>query len=123
MASEHPNISVLEKFDPTDISKTAEVLAKDAVFHFFNPRLLDLQGDYIGLEGIQSFFQTMGQLTNGTFKVNPISRTIVGKELVVVQTRNTMVLGDEEIETDVVVVFRIVDGLISEIWDIPSVYS
>jgi predicted SnoaL-like aldol condensation-catalyzing enzyme len=65
----------------------------------------------------------MRQLTNGTFKVNPISRTIVGKELVVVQTRNTMVLGDEEIETDVVVVFRIVDGLISEIWDIPSVYS
>lgn len=123
MASEHPNISVIERFDPTDISKAAEVLANDVVFHFFNPRLLDLQGDYIGVEEIQSFFQTMRQFTNGTFKVNPISQTTVGKELVVVQTRNTMILGGEEIETDVVLVFRIVEGQIREIWDIPSVYS
>lgn len=123
MASEHPNFSVLSRFDPTNIAGAADVLAEEAVFHYFNPKLPDLQGDYVGVEGIQSFFQTIGRFTNGTFKVNPISRTAVGDELVVVQTQNTMMLDGQEIAIDVVVVFRIVEGRIMEIWDIPSVYS
>jgi predicted SnoaL-like aldol condensation-catalyzing enzyme len=32
-------------------------------------------------------------------------------------------LEDQQLETDVVVVWRIVDGRIAEVWDIPSVYS
>ena len=57
------------------------------------------------------------------FKVNPMSITPVGDELVVVHTKNTMTFADQQIETDVVVVWRIVEGLIREVWDIPSVYS
>ena len=123
MANEHPNISILKKFDPTNIASSADVLAEDAVFHFFNPRLPDVQGDYVGVKGIQSFFKIIGERTNGTFRVNPISATAVGDDLVVAQTKNTMILGGQEIETDVVVVWRIVDGRITEIWDIPSVYT
>ena len=121
MPEEHPNLVIIREFDPRNIAGSADVLAEDVVFHFFNSQLPDVEGDYIGLEGIQSFFETLGQRTNGTFEVNPISMTAVGNQLVVVQTRNRMILDDQQIETDVVIVFRIIEGRITEVWDIPSV--
>ena len=123
MAKEHPNISVLQKFDPTNIAGSSDVLAEDAIFHFFNPLLPDVQGDYVGLKGFQAFFEKIRELTDGTFKVNPISATAIGDELVVVHTQNTMILENQQLETNVVVVWRIVDGRITEVWDIPSVYN
>ena len=120
---EHPNISVLQKLDLTNIAGSADVLATDVVFHYFNPVLPDVQGDYMGMAGFQAFFENIGKVTKGTFKVNPLSVTPVGDELVVVHTKNTMSLEDQQIETDVVVVWRIVGGRIKEVWDIPSVYT
>ena len=63
----------------------------------------------------------MGGHTGGTFKVNPISLFPVGDELVVVHSKNTMVFEDRQIETNAVVVWRIVNGKNTEVWDIPSV--
>lgn len=123
MTDQHPNIALLQKFDPRDIAGCADVFAEDVVFHYFNSRLPDIQGDYVGLAGIQDFFGKIASLTGGTFKVNPISTTAAGDELVVVHTRNTMTLKDREIEIDVVVVWRFVDGRIAEVWDIPSVHK
>ena len=123
MTEEHPNVAVLKRFNPADVAGTAEVFAEDAVFHYFNPRLPDMQGDYVGRAGLQDFFEKMAERTGGTFEVNPVSVIPVGDELLVVQTRNTMVMGDQRIEVDVVVVWRIVDGLITEVWDIPAVHS
>lgn len=123
MTTEHPNITVLMKFDPANIADSADVLAEDAVWHYFNPFLPDLAGDYVGLKGFQAFFEKIGGLSKGTFKVNPISATPVGDELVVVHTRNTMTLEDQQMELEVVVVWRILDGRITEAWDIPSVYT
>lgn len=123
MTEEHPNISVLQRFDPRNIAGSADVLAEDVVFHYFNPKLPEMQGDYVGLEGLQTFFEKIGGRTDGTFKVNPISATAVGDELVVAHTKNTMIFEDQQIEIDVVVVWRIVDGRITEVWDIPSVFT
>ncbi len=120
---EHPNIAVLQKFDPANITSSSDVLAKDAVFHYFNPLLPDVQGDYVGVKGFESLFEIIRELTKGTFKVTPLSATAVGDELVVVHTKNTMSLEDQQIETHVVVVWRIVEGRIAEVWDIPSVYT
>ena len=50
------------------------------------------------------------------------SRT-VGDELVVTQTCNRLTVEGDTIETDVVVVWRIVNGKIAEGWDIPTVYN
>lgn len=123
MTKEHPNISVLKRFDPRNIAGSADVLAEDVVFHYFNPKLPAMQGDYVGLEGLQTFFEKIGGRTDGTFKVNPISANAVGDELVVAHTKNTMIFEDQQIEIDVVVVWRIVDGRITEVWDIPSVFT
>ena len=123
MTDEHPNIAVLKRFDPTDPAGSADVFAEDAVFHYFNPLLPELQGDYVGRDGIQQFFAKIAGATKGTFRVNPISTTAIGDELLVTHTRNTMTFPDRQVETDVVVVWRIVDGRIAEVWDIPSVYA
>lgn len=123
MTDEHPNITLLKRIDPRDIAGAADVFAEDVVFHYFNPVLPDIQGDYVGLAGLQAFFGKIASLTRGTFKVNPVSTTLAGDELVVVHSKNTMILEGQQIETDVVVVWRFVDGRIAEVWDIPSVYG
>ena len=122
MTETHPNVALLSRFDPTNIAGTADILAENFVWHFFNPRLPDLQGDYVGRTGLQDFFEKMGNLTEGSFKVNPVSITTVGDELVVVHVKDTMVLEGTPIEIDAVVVWRIVDGKIVEAWDIPAVH-
>lgn len=121
MPNQHPNLSVLKRFDPSDISASADVFSEGMVWHFFNSALPDLQGDYIGLGGFQTFFEKMAERTNGTFKVNPQSATAIGDELVVSHVKNTMTFPDRQIEVDAVVVWRILDSLIVEAWDIPSV--
>ena len=102
MSEEHPNVSLIS---------------------YFNPLLPEIQGDYVGLSGIQSFFAKIGAITDGTFRVERISETAVGDELVVVQTRNFMTIQGQSIATDVVIVWRVVDGRVVEVWDIPSIYT
>jgi len=123
MTEVHPNVAVLSRFDPRNVAGSADVIAEDVVFHFFNPKLPDVQGDYVGLTAVQEFFGKMAEKTAGTFRVNPVSVTAVGDELVVVQSKNTMILEGRQIEIDVVVVWRIVEGRITEVWDIPSVHT
>lgn len=119
---EHPNLTVLRKFDPNNMASFKEAIGDSAVFHYFNPNLPELEGDYVGLAGFHKFFESVQKRSKGTFKVQPISAVPVGDELVVVQTKNTLVLDDNQIELDVVVVWRIVEGKIAEVWDIPSAY-
>jgi len=123
MNKEHPNIAVLSRFNPTNIAAAAEVIAEDAVWHFFNPKLPEIQGDYVGVEGFIDFFNKMAVNTAGTFKAHPVSATPVGDELVVVHVEDSMLLKGEKIEIDAVVVWRIVDGKIKEAWDIPAIYT
>ncbi len=123
MKDNHPNISLLEKVDPKNIARSADVFAEDVVFHFFNPQLPDIQGDYVGIEGLEQFFARMAEVTKGTFSVRPVAAKAVGDELLVMHTENTMSLPGEDVKTQVVLVWRVVDGRIREVWDIPSVYT
>lgn len=45
----------MKKINPANIA-SAEVLAQDAVWHYINAELPDVQGDYVGLKGYQTFF-------------------------------------------------------------------
>ena len=58
---------------PGNLADATELFAPDAVFHYINPRLPDIQGDYVGMDGIRSFFEKIGAVTAGTFRVEPIS--------------------------------------------------
>jgi ketosteroid isomerase-like protein len=118
VTEEHPNISLIKRLDPGNLANATDLFAPDVVFHYFNPNLPDMQGDYVGLDGIRSFFESIAQKSRGTFKVEPVSIDAVGDELVVVQSRNTLTLQDRNIALDVVVVWQIVDGRIAEVWDI-----
>ncbi|MEP1095889.1 MAG: nuclear transport factor 2 family protein [Cyclobacteriaceae bacterium] len=123
MNGAHPNLAVLQQFDPTNIAGAADILTEDAVFHYYNPKLPDMQGDYVGLEGFKAFFEEIGKRSKGTFKVNPVFASAVGDELVFVHSMNTLILEDQQTEIDVVVIFRVVEGKITEVWDIPSAYT
>ena len=123
MAAEHPNIALLKRLDLRNLDAAADLFAESFVWHYFNPKLPELEGDYAGLDGLQSFFEAIGAHTGGTFKVNPVSATACGDELVVVHVKNEMTVQHREIAIDAVVVWRIVSGRIAEAWDIPSVYA
>ena len=118
MAEEHPNISLLKRLDLRDLAAAKGVFAEDVVWHFFNPNLPDLQGDYVGLDGIRSFFQALGEMSRGSFRTEPVSVSAIGDELVVAHNRNTLNFQSRAIVLDVVVVWRFRGGRIVEVWDI-----
>ncbi len=123
MASEHPNVALISQLDPANLTAAPHLFADDVVFHYFNPNLPDLQGDYTGIDGIRDFFERIGALSEGTFRVHPVAATAAGDELVVVRTQNSLTFGGEAIKIDVVVVWRIVNGRVTEVWDIPSAFT
>ena len=118
MTEDYPAMAVLGQLDPNDMAASAHLFANDAVWHYSNPNLPELQGDHVGPEGIAAFFAALAEKSDGTLQIEPVSATPVGPELVVVQSRNTLTLKDRIVTVDVVVVWRIVAGRIVEVWDI-----
>ena len=123
MTQEHANVRLLKELDIGNLAGCASLFSEDFVWHYFNPKLPEMQGDYVGLAGLNDFFQKLGALTRGTFKSEPQSATAYGDELVVAHARNTLNVEGRLIKTDAIVVWRIVGGRIVEAWDIPSVYT
>ncbi|RAJ11517.1 hypothetical protein LV92_02445 [Arenibacter echinorum] len=117
------NISILKRFNPEDPNSLAEVLAEDFVWHYINPKLSELEGDYFGLSGLTDFFQKIKDLTKGSFKVNPISIMPIGDELIITHVIDSLSLESKPIEIDAVVVWCIIDGMIKEAWDIPIAHT
>ena len=95
--------------------------APDFVFHFVNPRLAELDGDHHGYDGFRSFFERLHRESDTGFHNEPHSLTPYGDELVVAYATNTVSFGGTALEVDAIVVWRIVDGRISEAWDIPAI--
>ena len=123
MNKEHPNISILKRFNPANPNTLAEVLAEDFVWHYINPKLTELEGDYSGLTGLKDFFQKIADRTSGSFKVNPISIIPLGDELIITHVKDTMVLDGRTMKVDAVVLWCIIDGEIKEAWDIPAIHT
>lgn len=118
MVEEHPNVQLMKRFNPADPAGAEGFFAEDVIWHYFNPNLPELEGDYVGTDGIRAFFQRVGEASQGTFKIEPVSITPVGDELVVVQVRDRLTFKGKTNALDVVVVWRIVDGRVAEVWDI-----
>jgi len=116
------NISLLQKIDIRNLDSCADIFADNFVFHYYNPKLTELEGDYHGVEELKSFFAKLVEISNDCFNVSVIDTKPIGDELVVIQTCNRISIEGKTMEFDVVVVWRFVDGKISEAWDIPSVF-
>ena len=123
MTQDHANIRLLKRLDIGNIAACADLFSREFVWHYFNPNLPEIQGDYVGPAGLHDFFQKLGAKTHGTFMSEPQSATAYGDELVVTHVKNTLALEGRTIDIDAIVVWRIVGNRIVEAWDIPSVYS
>ena len=126
MSTAPTNISLLEKLPtliPDRLGEMKESFADDFVWHYINPQLPQIHGDYQRLEGLQEFFRKLRGLTENTFSVQIKQTYAVGHEFVVVHACPSMTLDGSFFETDAVVVWRIVDQHIKEAWDIPGLHS
>ncbi len=123
MKSNHPNIDIIAQVDRDNMAASVDVFHSDVVWHFFNPMVPEVAGSYHGLNGIAEFFEKVHSVGQGSFHIEPSGAWAIGEELVVVQTRNTLGDGDATLSFDVVVVWRIVEGRIKEVWDIPAIYT
>ncbi len=119
--STHPNLTILMNLDLQDLDACADIFADDFTWHYFNPRLPDLDGDYRGIDGLETFFAKLDELGHGSFQVNPVDVRAAGDELLITHVCNRLTIEGNTIEFDAVVVWRIVDGKLNEAWDIPSV--
>ncbi len=117
----HPNVAVLQALDWQDLDASKHRIADQFVWHYVNPALPALNGDYHGVDGLKVFFVKLSNSSNGSFQRDHIETRTAGDELVVSQVCNRMALQGRAFEVDAVVVWRIVDGKILEAWDIPAI--
>ena len=120
------NISLVEKLPtlvPNRLDEMKACFADDFVWHYFNPELPQIHGDYHRFEGLKEFFKKLGELTDNTFSVRIQHTHAVGHEFVVVHACPSMTLDGSAFETDAVVVWRMVDQCFKEAWDMPGLYS
>lgn len=60
MTEEDPNVALLKRLDLRNLGEVSDLFAQDCVWHHFNSQLPDLEGDYVGLEGLQAFLEKLG---------------------------------------------------------------
>ena len=114
-------MSVLAKLNLQDIDACRDVFSDHVIWHYFNPRLPELEGDHLGVEGFKNFFAKLSESTSSSFQQKLIDTRPVGDELVITQVCNRMDLEGNTIEVDAVVIWRIVGRRIAEAWDIPAI--
>ena len=119
--SMHPNMSTLMKLSIQNLDACSDIFADNFIWHYFNPRLSELEGDYYGIEGLKSFFAKLNKTSNSSFQVNVIDARPVGEELVITQVCNQMALDGDPFEFDAIVIWRVVNSKLTEGWDIPAI--
>ncbi len=117
----HPNMSLLEKLDVQNLAKCSKLFADNFFWHYFNPLLPELEGDYEGIKGLKGFFEKLKGRSDGSCRVNVVNGYPAGDELVVTHVCNRMDLDGASIEFDAVVIWRVVNSKITEPWDIPAI--
>jgi len=113
----------LEKLLPHHLEDAQAIIATNFVWHYSNPTLPEITGNYMGLSGLQAFFQKLNLLTQDTFSVKTQQVISVGEDLVVVHISSNMMFSGQSVELDAVIVWQIVGGRITEAWDVPSIFT
>jgi ketosteroid isomerase-like protein len=90
----------------------------DVIWHYHGNN--ENRGDYVGKAAVIQFFVSLASGSGGTFNVEPRTIAAAGDELVVQQIDISMTWDEESVSGVGVIVTRIVDGQVVEIWDIPE---
>jgi uncharacterized protein len=123
---EHSNISLVRRFAELmtrDFRGAEELVSEDFVWHYFNRRIPELEGEYSGLRGAKAFFQKLRNLTENTFQIEPLSAVPFGDEFVVTHANLKLTMESKKVETNAIVVWRLHRDRIFEAWDIPAVLT
>lgn len=123
MNKSHPNLVLLSQLEIQNLDASADLFAEGFIWHYFNPKLPDIEGNYVGVEGLKKFFQGLHGQSAGTFKVEPVNAIPIGDKLIVVHVRNSMQYNGKFISIDAAVIWRIFDGQFAEAWDVPSAFT
>ena len=104
----------------SDFEDETSVIADDFVWHYVNPQLPDLTGDYQGITGLRKLFKAVQTISGSTFSSTPLETLAVGREFVTERLQLVLSVGDVQIQTDSIVVLKVGAGQVQEGWDIPS---
>jgi len=108
---------------PQNLEEARDRFAGDFEWYYFNKSLPQINKTYKGFDGLMTFFDDLGALTGGSFRVSLKEIYSLGSEFVVVHACPAMRIDEMALETDAVVVWRIVEGKIAEAWDVPGINS
>lgn len=122
MDSEHSNaILVRSHYKALAAGDMATVFGgwhDDIVFHYNGNN--EQRGDYVGKMAVMQFFASLAAGSGGTFRLEPGTIASVGDELVVQEVQISMTWDGQSVAGPGVVVSRVVDSKVTEIWDIPA---
>jgi len=114
---EHPNTQrareAYEAFGRGDLAPLVEIFADDIVLHTFGSS--PLAGDYKGKDAIIAFLAKLFEMTDGTFTIN-VHAVTAHDDRAVALAHMTAKRGDRTLDLNSVHVFRLADGLITEMW-------
>ncbi len=111
---EHSNVLILQKIDIGSLLESANLFAKDFVWHCFNPKLSYIHGNDTGLIGLQEFLNKLEALTSKNFEIDLFSITTIGDELAVTYVKDKIQPKNSAIEPDAVIIWRIANERITE---------
>jgi ketosteroid isomerase-like protein len=114
---EHPNVALLRKgleaFQKGDLDTVRQFLDPNVIWH--TPGRNPLSGDYKGADEVLAFFGRLLQETEGTFKIE-IHDTLANDQHGVQLTRNSAQRKGKSLAVNVVNVFHISNGKVTEAW-------
>lgn len=116
--AEHPNAALARRgydaFSAGDMDALAEILDERVVWHA--PGNNPVSGDYNGRDATFAYFGKLGELSEGTLKVE-VHDILANDEHVVGMQRDTATRGGKSLDTNEVLIFHVRDGKIVEAWE------
>lgn len=104
----------LHAYGERDSDRVASMLADDAVWHVGGTH--QFSGDYRGKEAILEYFETVGNETGGTLRLDPVE-LLANEQRGAVFLRVTAQRGDQQLDVTMAEAFQFDgEGRITEFW-------
>jgi hypothetical protein len=119
--TDHPNLTTArtgyEAFARGDLAAVSDLFSDDIVWHSGGNNILT--GDYEGKEAVLGYFGQLMQETGGSFS-NDIHDMLANDEHGVALVTASATRGVKSFESNVVHVFHMRDGKMTEFWSFPE---